>query len=146
MSSSSGSLARRQPRAKTLSAPCTKYVSLPYRPFDIVNLNTTGQDMANVVATLQADITSTRELRARVDQTVQDTIAATQIVDGFRNPQQHGAHLKTRAGFPFECVHFLYTYAPGSWFFVPCTSPLLLAYLSEVDRLPTAFAFSCPMR
>ncbi|KZV64880.1 hypothetical protein PENSPDRAFT_151916 [Peniophora sp. CONT] len=60
------------------------------------------KDMANVVATLQADITSTRELRARVDQTVQDTIAATQIIDGFRNPQQHGAHLKTRAGFPFE--------------------------------------------
>ena len=93
--------------------------------------------MANVVATLQADITSTRELRARVDQTVQDTIAATQIIDGFRNPQQLGAHLKTRAGFPFECVPSLHTYVPGSWFF-----PVPPAFAFPVPR--TCFRCTCP--
>ena len=108
--------------------------------------------MANVVATLQTDITSTRELRARVDQTVQDTIAATQIIDGFRNPQQLGAHLKTRAGFPFECVPPLFM---CSWLLVvlfsldarfPCTSTLLLVYLSEACRSPIYITFSCPTR
>ena len=44
----------------------------------------------------------TRDLKHKVDQTVQDTIVATRIVEGFRNPQQNGQYLKTHANFPFE--------------------------------------------
>ena len=58
----------------------------------------------NAITTLHADVHHTRELKAKVDQTVHDTIIATRIVDGFRNPQQHGAHLKNHATFPLECV------------------------------------------
>ena len=45
-----------------------------------------------------------RDLKAKVNQTVQDTIVATHIVDGSRNPPQHGAYLKSHANFPLEYV------------------------------------------
>jgi nucleoporin p58/p45 len=46
----------------------------------------------------------TQDLKAKVDQAVQDTIAATRIIDGFRNPQQNAANLKNYADFPLEFV------------------------------------------
>lgn len=58
----------------------------------------------NTTSVIQSDAMFTRDIKAKADQAVQDTIAATRIVDGFRNPQQHGAYLKNHATFPLECV------------------------------------------
>ncbi|EMD33886.1 hypothetical protein CERSUDRAFT_117412 [Gelatoporia subvermispora B] len=60
------------------------------------------KDLVNAITTLHTDAHHTRDLKAKVDQTVHDTIIATRVVDGFRNPQQHGAHLKNHANFPLE--------------------------------------------
>ncbi|KAH8117918.1 hypothetical protein DFH11DRAFT_1541185 [Phellopilus nigrolimitatus] len=62
------------------------------------------RDLVNGINKLRADIASMRELRARMDQAVQDTIAATRIIDAFRSPQsaQQGAWLKHYAAFPLE--------------------------------------------
>jgi len=60
------------------------------------------KDLINSITVLQNDILSTRDLKAKVDQSVQDTIVAVHIIDGFRNPQQHGAHLRNHANFPLE--------------------------------------------
>lgn len=62
------------------------------------------QDLVNSIAVLQNDVLSTRDLKAKVDQSVQDTIVAVHIIDGFRNPQQHGAYLRNHANFPLEYV------------------------------------------
>lgn len=43
-----------------------------------------------------------RDLKAKIDQSVQDTIVATRLIDGFRNPQQNGAYLKNHVTFPLE--------------------------------------------
>ena len=56
----------------------------------------------NIVSDLQSDVRHTHNLKAKTDQTVQDTIVATRIIDGFRNPQQHGVYLKNYANFPLE--------------------------------------------
>jgi nucleoporin p58/p45 len=56
-----------------------------------------------------------RELRTRVDQAVQDTIAATRLIDAFKAPAQQtqqgqlvqgqsSTWLKNYAGFPLEFV------------------------------------------
>ncbi|KAI0319523.1 hypothetical protein OF83DRAFT_1109880 [Amylostereum chailletii] len=60
------------------------------------------KDLLNAITTLQSDVLTTRDLKGKVEQTVQDTIVAAHIVDGFRNPQQHGAYLKNHANFPLE--------------------------------------------
>jgi len=60
------------------------------------------KDLVNAITTLHSDVLHMRDLKAKVDQTVQDTITATRIVDGFRNPQQHGTNLKNHANFPLE--------------------------------------------
>ncbi|GBE87899.1 hypothetical protein BKA93DRAFT_798022 [Sparassis latifolia] len=60
------------------------------------------KDLLSAITTLHSDVLRTRDLKAKVDQTVQDTIIATRIVDGFRNPQQYGVHLKNHADFPLE--------------------------------------------
>lgn len=52
----------------------------------------------------QSDALFTKDIKAKADQAVQDTIVATRIIDGFRNPQQNGAYLKNHATFPLECV------------------------------------------
>jgi nucleoporin p58/p45 len=63
------------------------------------------------VATLiQSDLSSTGEIKGEVDQSVQDTIVATRIIDGFRNSQHSGNYLKNHADFPLEFVapqHFI---------------------------------------
>ncbi|KAA1477190.1 hypothetical protein DENSPDRAFT_844376 [Dentipellis sp. KUC8613] len=60
------------------------------------------KDLISCVTVLQSDVFATRELKGKVDQTVQDTIVATHVIDGFRNSQQHGAYLKHHANFPLE--------------------------------------------
>lgn len=63
-----------------------------------------AQQLVNAITTLHSDVMHMRDLKAKVNQTVQDTIVATRIVDGFRNSQQHGAYLKSHANFPLEYV------------------------------------------
>jgi nucleoporin p58/p45 len=60
------------------------------------------KDLVNTMSTLQADKAIAEELRSKVDQSVQDTIITSRIMDGFRNPQQNGAYLKNHANFPIE--------------------------------------------
>jgi nucleoporin p58/p45 len=60
------------------------------------------QNLINSITVLQNDILNTRDLKAKVDQSVQDTIVAVHIIDGFRNPQQHGTYLRNHANFPLE--------------------------------------------
>lgn len=60
------------------------------------------KELLSVTSMIQADAQFVRDLKAKTEQAVQDTIAATRIVDGFRNPQQHGVYLKNYASFPLE--------------------------------------------
>ncbi|KAH9928379.1 uncharacterized protein B0H18DRAFT_1001052 [Fomitopsis serialis] len=60
------------------------------------------KELVNAITTLHSDVMHMRDLKAKVNQTVQDTIVATHLVDGFRNPQQYGAYLKSHANFPME--------------------------------------------
>ena len=62
------------------------------------------QDLVSTITVLQSDVYHTRDVKDKVSQCVQDTIAATRIVDGFRNPQQNGMNLKHYAYFPIEFV------------------------------------------
>ncbi|EIN10028.1 hypothetical protein PUNSTDRAFT_120246 [Punctularia strigosozonata HHB-11173 SS5] len=64
----------------------------------------THQELLQATATLHQDTHFTRDLKAKVEQAVQDTIVATHIVDAFRSvsqPQSAG-YLKVHAGFPLE--------------------------------------------
>ncbi|KAM5531765.1 hypothetical protein V8D89_014535 [Ganoderma adspersum] len=58
--------------------------------------------LAGAISVLGSDVQHTRDLKLKAEQTVQDTIVATRIIEGFRNPQQHGQYLKTHANFPLE--------------------------------------------
>lgn len=60
------------------------------------------KELVNTISIIQSDALFTRDIKAKTDQAVQDTIIATRIVDGFRNPQQNGAYLKNHATFPLE--------------------------------------------
>ncbi|KAI5992077.1 hypothetical protein EDD15DRAFT_1026644 [Pisolithus albus] len=60
------------------------------------------KELLSVTSMIQADAQFVRDLKAKTEQAVQDTIAATRIVDGFKNPQQHAVYLKNYASFPLE--------------------------------------------
>ncbi|KAI6024730.1 hypothetical protein BKA83DRAFT_4251493 [Pisolithus microcarpus] len=60
------------------------------------------KELLSVTSMIQADAQYVRDLKAKTEQAVQDTIAATRIVDGFKNPQQHAVYLKNYASFPLE--------------------------------------------
>jgi nucleoporin p58/p45 len=60
------------------------------------------KELAHTSSITHSDFLFKDDLKAKVDQAVQDTIIATRIVDGFKNPQQNGAYLKNYASFPLE--------------------------------------------
>ncbi|KAF9453500.1 hypothetical protein P691DRAFT_800758 [Macrolepiota fuliginosa MF-IS2] len=60
------------------------------------------KDLLNVSNVIRDDHRHTEDLKARVDQAMQDTIVATRIIDAFRNPQSGTTYLKDHAGFPLE--------------------------------------------
>ena len=62
------------------------------------------QDLVATVTKLRADLASMRELRTNMDQSVQDTIAATRIIDAFKAPRssQQSVWFKNYAAFPME--------------------------------------------
>lgn len=74
-----------------------------------------SQDYVNVSTTIRNDLRFTNDIKAKVEQAVRDTIVATRIVDGFKNPGG-GSYLKDHAGFPLE-----YVFAPG-----PILTPIYL--------------------
>ncbi|KAF7312538.1 hypothetical protein MIND_00267700 [Mycena indigotica] len=71
---------------------------------------TKGRDLIRVVHTeiintataIHNDFTFVRDLRNKTDTAVEDTIVATRIIDGYRNPHANMAYLKDHAGFPLE--------------------------------------------
>ncbi|KAI0342664.1 hypothetical protein BDW22DRAFT_1484251 [Trametopsis cervina] len=65
-------------------------------------LRSVHKELVSAITVLQNDVHHTRDLKTKTDQTVQDTIITTRIIDGFRNPQQNGQYLKTYASFPLE--------------------------------------------
>ncbi|KAI6042913.1 hypothetical protein EDC04DRAFT_2655372 [Pisolithus marmoratus] len=60
------------------------------------------KELLSVTSMIQADAQYVRDLNTKTEQAVQDTIAATRIVDGFKSPQQHTVCLKNYASFPLE--------------------------------------------
>ncbi|KAJ3510977.1 hypothetical protein NLJ89_g4367 [Agrocybe chaxingu] len=60
------------------------------------------KDLVNTATTIRNDSHITQDLKAKVDQAVEDTIVATRIIDGFRNPQSGSTYLKDHAAFPLE--------------------------------------------
>ncbi|KAK0469733.1 uncharacterized protein EV420DRAFT_59972 [Desarmillaria tabescens] len=60
------------------------------------------KDLVNTVSTIRSDLHYTKDLKAKAEQAVEDTIISMRIIDGFRNPQANGAYLKDHASFPFE--------------------------------------------
>ncbi|RDB25891.1 Nucleoporin nup45 [Hypsizygus marmoreus] len=59
------------------------------------------KELVNTSTLTRDDLHFTKDMKAKVEQAVQDTIVATRIVDGFKNPQG-AAYLKDHAGFPLE--------------------------------------------
>ena len=93
-----------------------------------------------------------RELRAKMDQSVQDTIIATRIIDANRNPgqPQGSVYLKNYANFPLEYVlSFLLIHTSrlrcpkgdhdGCLSVIisePCAHVFLIFFLSIIPALP----------
>ncbi|KAJ4477337.1 hypothetical protein J3R30DRAFT_3755168 [Lentinula aciculospora] len=65
-------------------------------------IRTVQKDLNQTSSTIRNDLHVVRDLKAKADQAVHDTIISTRIVDGFKNPQMNGAYLKDYASFPLE--------------------------------------------
>lgn len=62
-----------------------------------------NQDLVAVSTTIHNDLVQTKELKRKVDETVQDIIIGIGIVDSFKNPNQaNGQYLKSHVSFPLE--------------------------------------------
>ncbi|KAF8905080.1 hypothetical protein CPB84DRAFT_1894928 [Gymnopilus junonius] len=61
-----------------------------------------NKELINTATTIRNDLHMTKDLKEKVDQAVEDTIVATRIIDGFRNPQSGNTYLKDHATFPLE--------------------------------------------
>ncbi|KAF8071813.1 hypothetical protein FPV67DRAFT_1651102 [Lyophyllum atratum] len=62
------------------------------------------KDFVNTSTQIRDDLHFTKDMKAKVEQAVQDTIVATRIVDGAKAPQGSGgaSYLKDHANFPLE--------------------------------------------
>jgi nucleoporin p58/p45 len=60
------------------------------------------KDLINTATIIRNDLHLTQDVKTKVDQAVEDTIVATRIIDGFRNPQSGNTYLKDHASFPLE--------------------------------------------
>lgn len=65
-------------------------------------IRTIHKDLINIATTIRNDLHHTQDLKAKVDQAVEDTIIAIRIIDGFRNPQSGTSYLKDHARYPLE--------------------------------------------
>lgn len=71
------------------------------------------QELLGVSSVIQSDSLFSKDLKAKTEQAVQDTIVATNIIEGFKNPHQSAAYLKNHASFPLEYV--ISTHHDGSF-------------------------------
>jgi nucleoporin p58/p45 len=62
------------------------------------------QELLGVSSVIQSDSLFAKDLKSKTEQAVQDTIVATNIIEGFKNPHQSAAYLKNHASFPLEYV------------------------------------------
>ncbi|KAJ8587707.1 hypothetical protein M405DRAFT_934538 [Rhizopogon salebrosus TDB-379] len=60
------------------------------------------KELLGVSSVIQSDSLFSKDLKAKTEQAVQDTIVATNIIEGFKNPHQSAAYLKNHASFPLE--------------------------------------------
>uniref|UniRef100_A0A8H7Y0A2 Nucleoporin nup45 n=1 Tax=Psilocybe cubensis TaxID=181762 RepID=A0A8H7Y0A2_PSICU len=60
------------------------------------------KELISTATTIRNDLHLSKDLKAKVDQAVEDTIVATHIIDGFKNPQSGNTYLKDHASFPLE--------------------------------------------
>ncbi|KAL1727880.1 hypothetical protein EV714DRAFT_253422 [Schizophyllum commune] len=60
------------------------------------------KDLVNAMATINRDLQQAKDLWHKSEQATQDLITGMNIVNGAKNPQAYGAHLKDFAGFPLE--------------------------------------------
>ncbi|KZT39138.1 hypothetical protein SISSUDRAFT_673895 [Sistotremastrum suecicum HHB10207 ss-3] len=65
-------------------------------------IRSVNQQLGEVANTLKSDAGLTDHLKEKLDESIQDTIAATRIIEGFRNQQTSGVYLKNYAMFPLE--------------------------------------------
>ncbi|KAL1737748.1 hypothetical protein HDZ31DRAFT_78915, partial [Schizophyllum fasciatum] len=66
------------------------------------------KDLVNAMATINRDLQQAKDLWHKTEQATQDLITGMNIVNGAKNPQAYGAHLKDHAGFPLEYAIHLY--------------------------------------
>ncbi|KAL1703604.1 hypothetical protein EV121DRAFT_260723 [Schizophyllum commune] len=59
-------------------------------------------DLVNAMATINRDLQQAKDLWHKSEQATQDLITGMNIVNGAKNPQAYGAHLKDFSGFPLE--------------------------------------------
>ena len=88
-----------------------------------------------------------RELREKMDQAVQDTIAATRVIDAFKSPQspQQSVWLKNYAGFPLECVFSLLCSFGLTLFYVTTPRLAIPLYAELLPSLPPPFPIMCSL-
>ncbi|KAG8855189.1 hypothetical protein FRB91_002574 [Serendipita sp. 411] len=106
--------------------------SLPRARLVFARPGGTTLDLTSSSNTLQADDLLAKNLRAKVDQAVQDVVVCSQIVEGFRESGIQHPNLKTNAHYPIE-------------FFVRLTDQMqerLIRYKATVDQLNRKLAFS----
>ncbi|KAJ7349875.1 hypothetical protein DFH08DRAFT_997267 [Mycena albidolilacea] len=60
------------------------------------------KDLINTTTAIRYNLHFMRDLKTKAYQAVQDTIVATRLVEGFRNPYANAAYLKDHVGFPLQ--------------------------------------------
>ncbi|KAG1893891.1 uncharacterized protein F5891DRAFT_1256818 [Suillus fuscotomentosus] len=60
------------------------------------------KELLGVSSVIQSDSLFAKDLKVKTEQAVQDTIVATNIIEGFKNLHQSAAYLKNHASFPLE--------------------------------------------
>ncbi|TFK74114.1 hypothetical protein BDN72DRAFT_813322 [Pluteus cervinus] len=60
------------------------------------------KDLVNISTTIHNDLLHTKDLKRKVDKSVEDIIVGMGIIDACKNPQTGGHYLKGHAGFPLE--------------------------------------------
>ena len=63
------------------------------------------QELIDITSVIRNDSHTTQDLKAKVDQSVEDTVVAIRIIDAFRNSQSGSTYLKDHANFPLESVY-----------------------------------------
>ena len=81
---------------------CTRFVLSHSRSWVVLQGVNLPQELVDITNTIRNDAHLTQDLKEKVDQAVQDTIVATRIIEGFKNPQSGNTYLKDHASFPLE--------------------------------------------